>query len=126
MKTLDQIKDYPGGASCNMIDGRDKARLLDFLALEDWGKWGYALKDGAEHTPEPFTEENVKRHLAVDLAFAFQKCNDERGISTGLMFEVIKMWMWVLDDELSEGTEYSGYGRSFYNSVAEKYNLPKG
>lgn len=129
MKTIEQILDYQGGKGCNAIDGRDKSRLASFLTFDQLKRIGVETKDGVtaeewNKDVEPFTEENVKKYLATDLAFAFEKALNKRGISSGLMFEVIKMWMWVLDDGLADFDEYPMYGLPLYKRVAEKYGLP--
>lgn len=124
MKTLEQIKSFKGGENCNMIDRRDRARLAYFLPAEDWKSIGVELREGAVATaPEPFTEENVKQHLANDLAFAFEKALDKRGISASLMLDVVKMWLWVLDDPLADDEEYAQYGLPVLKKVAVKYGL---
>lgn len=125
MKTLEQIFNYKGGDNCNVIDGRDKSRLLDFVPVSDWAKLGFAPKENATLVaPLPFTEENVKAALARDLDFAFDKALGQRGISASLMWDVIKMWMWVLDDELQNCNHYCEYGLPLFAAVARKYQLP--
>lgn len=62
--------------------------------------------------------------LETDIAFAFEKALDKRGISSSLMYEVIKMWLWVLDDDLQHFDEYSMYGFPLFKSVALKYGFP--
>ena len=124
MKTLEQILNYNAGENCNFLDGRDKTRLAAFVRVEDFGRLGLTLNDGATHTPIDFTRENVLEKLKNDLDFAFSKALGQRGISSSLMHDVIKMWMWVLDDELSDYEEYAQYGLPLYKRVAVKYNLP--
>lgn len=63
--------------------------------------------------------------LASDLEFAFEKALGQRGISASVMNDVIKMWMWVLDDEeLANCEEYAQYGLPLLKKVAVKYGLP--
>ena len=125
MKTLEQIKTFEGGENCKFIDGRDRTRLACFLPIEDWNAIGVELREGAVATaPEPLTEENVIRHLAEDLAFAFEKALNKRGISASLMLDVVKMWLWVLDDELANDDEYAQYGLPILKKAAVKYGLP--
>lgn len=127
MKTLEEILNYKGGGSCNFLDGRDCIRLSCFLTVEQWSRIGLEPKEGADvsdHQPEPFTEENVRKHLACDLDFAFEKALDQRGISASLMYDVVKMWLWVLDDPLADWQEYAQYGLPLLKQVAVKYGLP--
>jgi hypothetical protein len=124
MKTLEEIKNYKGGGNCNFIDSRDRSRLLRFFPVEDWKALGFDPKEGATHVVEEYTEEIVLELLKGDLDFAFEKALDKRGISSSLMYDVIKMWMWVLDDPLQDFDNYPMYGLPLYKTVAEKYNLP--
>lgn len=131
MKTTTQVLDAIKSAQTNtraankMIDSRDHSRLTEFYPVSDWGVLGFRPKDGSDVTePKPMTEEVVRERLAEDLAFAFEKAIDKRGISSELMFEVVNMWLWILDDPLHNVTEYDDYGYSHYCDVARKYGLP--
>ncbi len=122
MKTKEQILDaIKKGKNSQCLDGRDFSRLVYFFHEEDIKFLGFELKKGVEHKPETLNEENVKSKLKQDLKFAFEKALNCRGISSGLMFEVIKMWMWVLDDELADFDHYAMYGLPLYKKVALKY-----
>lgn len=128
MKTLEEILNYKGGENCNFLDGRDRSRLCCFFPPSDWPKLGFEVKKDAnlnELEVIPYTKENVIKKLETDLAFAFDKALGQRGISSSLMFDVIKMWMWVLDDELANfpDYDYAQYGLPLYKKVAVKYNL---
>lgn len=128
MKTKEEILNYKGGENCNFVDGRDKRRLTQFFDVSDWEKLGFKPAEGfdaSKHVVEDLTEQNVLKHLAKDLNFAFEKALNRRDISSSLMFDVIKMWMWVLDDEeLMDFNSYAMYGLPLYKAVAIKYNLP--
>ena len=73
--------------------------------------------------PKEYTEENILQELKSDVAFGFDKALDNRGISSSLMYEVVKMWMWVLDDELMDFDNYSMYGLPLFKAVALKYGF---
>jgi hypothetical protein len=127
MKTLEQIKSYKSGANCVMLDSRDSGRLLQFFKPSEWSAMGFKPSDGTtdeNYSVTEFTKENVLQSMARDLAFSFQKALSQRGISSSLMFEVMKMWMWVLDDELADFTGYPMYGLPLYKAIALKYSLP--
>lgn len=127
MKTLEQIKSYKSGSNCVMIDSRDTGRLLRFFKPSEWEVMGFKPADGVtdeNYSITPYTKEKVMEMIATDLAFSFEKALNQRGISSSLMFEVMKMWMWVLDDELADFTDYAMYGLPLYKAIALKYNLP--
>jgi hypothetical protein len=126
MKTIEQILTFEGGKGCSMIDGRDRTSLSVFLMPDQFERIGLKLAPGeeaADHKPKPFTEENVKAKLKGDLAFAFEKALGKRGITAGLMNEVIKMWLWVLDDPLANFNAYAEYGLPLLKLVAVKYGF---
>ena len=109
------------------FDGRDLTRLAGFFTVEEWALLGLQIKEGADvskHVPLEWTRDNIIKQLTLDLEFAFEKALNKRGLSSGLMYEVILMWMWVLDDELQNFEEYAQYGLPLFKAVAVKYNLP--
>ncbi len=111
--------------SCGMFDCRDYSRIADYFPVSDWDVFGFSLKEGATHKPKRYTEKNILKHMASSLDFAFEKATGQRGISSSLMWDVMKMWAWILeDDELTKFTNYDPYGIPFYKAFAEKYNLP--
>ena len=98
MRTLDEIL---SNYKSNCVDGRDTYRLWKFIPwdvaknypdfLENI-KEEYRNEDKwmAEVYEMPYTRENILEQLRSDVAFGFQKALDRRGISAGLMFEVVR------------------------------------
>lgn len=128
MKTKKQILDaVKNGKKTQAIDERDFSRLVDFFPIKDWEIFGFEVKAECDKNkippPEKLTKKNVLSHLKSDLEFAFEKALNKRGISSSCMYEVIKMWLWVLDDELADFDNYAMYGLPLYKAVALKYNL---
>ena len=120
MKTLDQV------LSCyksETLDGRDLRRLCDFLTEEQAKEIGFEVKDGHVHQPIPFTRENILKQLEKDVAFGFEKALDRRGISAGLMFQVVKMWNWILEEGLEYSDYYPMYGLPLFKATAVKYGF---
>ncbi len=125
MKTLDYILEaVSNGKKSNCLGGRGFSRLVEFIPAEYLTKFGFKEREGKTHTATPLTQEIVLERLKGDLDFAFEKALNKRGLSSGMMFEVIKMWMWVLDDPLAEFEDYAMYGLPLFKAVALKYNLP--
>lgn len=123
MKTKEQILDtIKNGKVSECIDGRDFSRLGLYFKVKDWEYLGLSLKDGATPpTPKELTKENILKSLESDLTFGFEKALNCRGISSSLMYEVIKMWLWVLDDPLQNFDNYPMYGLPLFKAVAIKY-----
>ena len=125
MKTKEQIVEaITIGKKSACIDGRDYSRLVDFFPVENWDKFGFGLVDGQE-PPHPLelTEKVILRKLKSDVAFGFVKALDKRGISSCLMYEVTKMWLWILDDPLQHFDDYPMYGLPLFKAVAIKYGF---
>lgn len=123
MKTIEEILKYESEA----LDGRDIGRLGSFMTLEQLEVVGLKPSTPEAWVPEEFTRENVIKHLARDLEFAFEKALNKRGLSAGMMFSVIKMWMWVLDEHEDlvnwSDDNYAMYGLPLFKAVALRYGL---
>lgn len=125
MKTLEQVF---ANYKSQTLDGRDVSRLAQFVPEADLSKIGVELKDESKGTwkPEEFTKENVIKQLKGDVAFAFEKALNKRGISAGMMFEVVHMWNWILEDGLEDWDEdagYAQYGLPLFKATALKYSF---
>lgn len=125
MKTLEQIAvNYEDWT----IDGRQSARLVQFLRFDQLSKFGLQPKDGIteeefNNDVKPFTRENILEQLKKDVAFGFEKALDKRGISSGLMFECVKFWNNILEEGLENWSDddYEMYGLPLFKATAVKY-----
>lgn len=125
MLTKEQIlESVKSGKKSECLDGRDFGRLTTFFPISDWETLGFKPKDDkVEHAPKKWTEKNILAQLKEDLGFAFEKALGRRGISSSFMYKVIKMWMWVLEDDLQHHLSYAMYGLPLYKAVAVKYGF---
>lgn len=129
MKTKeDVLKAIKSKEITSTLDGRDFYRLIDWFGPDYLELFELRLADGATwDTPiKPWTEEAFKEQLRDDLAFAFEKALDQRGISAGLMRDVVKLWLWVLDVELDEADDgdYAQYGLPLLKATAVHFGFP--
>ena len=126
MKTLQEVMER--GSNC--MDGRDFARLGEFMTLEQLNSVGLTLMEEhqANWTPKVWERDSILEQLKRDLDFAFEKALDKRGISASLMAEVVAMWVFALDDEgirdFDFESNYAQYGLPGMKAVALHYNLP--
>lgn len=122
MKSLQQIKEQ---YKSKTIDGRDLNRLAQFIPEDQLADFGLELKEEAKGTWKhvELTKENVLIQLKEDVAFGFQKALDQRGISAGLMAEVVQMWNWVLEEGLEDYDNYPMYGLPIFKATAVKYGF---
>ncbi|OMF38800.1 hypothetical protein BK133_00940 [Paenibacillus sp. FSL H8-0548] len=120
MKTLEQVyRDYKS----ETFDGRDLTRLMNFVPEFDLHKLGVELKDEykGKHGHIPFTRENVLEQLEKDVQFGYGKARGMRGISSELMYNVVQMWNWILEEGLEDFDEYGSYGMPLFGETAKKY-----
>jgi hypothetical protein len=122
MKTLEQVKT---GHKSQTLDGRDISRLFQFIPEDQLLDFGLSIKDEYKgtHEPIPFTRENILVQLAKDVDFGFKKALDQRGISAGMMYEVVKMWNWILEEGLEDFDSYAMYGLPLFKATALKYGF---
>jgi len=121
MKTLEQIKSYKS----ETIDGRDLHRLAQFLPESMLKDFGIELKPEfvGKHSHKDFTKENILEQLKQDVEFGFKKALNKRGISSGLMYEVVSMWNWILEEGLEDFDDYAQYGLPLFKATALKYSF---
>jgi hypothetical protein len=124
MKTRKQVAAAYGSKT---IDGRDTSRLADFWPEEELSDLGFEVKEEAKGTyvAKEWTRENILEELKADVAFGFEKALDQRGISSGLMFSVVQMWNWILEEGLETFSEddYAQYGLPLFKATAVKYGF---
>ncbi len=122
MKTLETIKQH---YKSETIDGRDLLRLAQFIPENELSDFGLSVKEGNEgkHEHIPLTRENVLKQLKKDVAFGFEKALSQRGISSSLMWDVVSMWNWILEEGLEDFDDYAYYGLPLFKATAVKYGF---
>ena len=126
MKTLEFIAEH---YKSECIDSRDINRLLQFVPFNMVEKFGIKLKDEWNNeekwnaTIKPFTRENILVQLQRDVEFGFEKALGKRGISSSLMYNVVKMWNWILEEGLEDFDNYPMYGLPLFKATALKYGF---
>ena len=124
MKTLHQVKEM---YKSDTLDGRDLYRLAKFIPEEELKDFGLTLKEECRgnHKNIEFTKENILKQLEKDVKFGFEKALNQRGISASLMFEVVMMWNWILEEGLENFNKnnYAQYGLPLFKVTAIKYGF---
>ena len=122
MKTLQQVKE---NYKSETIDGRDLKRLSQFIPEAELKDFGFEIKEEYIGTYKhiEFTKENILIQLEKDVAFGFEKALNRRGISASLMYEVVKMWNWILEEGLENFDDYPMYGLPLFKATALKYGF---
>ena len=124
MKTIEEIIENYSEYEV-FLDDRFGKRLCDFLTVEQAKMIGFEFKEEYKdkHVPKEWSEENILAQLKEDLEFGWEKCVDERGISSELMSEVVRSWCRVLENGLAD-IPYGWYGDNVFKTVAKRYNVP--
>ena len=125
MKTLQQIKE---NYKSETLDGRDLHRLFQFIPEDQLSDFGLSLKEEAvgTHNAIELTKENILKQLEKDVNFGFEKALNKRGLSAGIMFSVVMMWNWILEEGLEdfdEDNNYAQYGLPLFKATAVKYGF---
>ncbi len=128
MLTQEQVLSaIKAGRESQCLDERDYFRLSSFFPLDQWVHFGASLKGGFDPpVPRDWTEDLVKDQLHADVLFGIEKAEDERGISSDMMYHVVKMWLWLLEDDLQHHSDYHSYGLPFFKEVKAKYSGDSG
>lgn len=109
------------------LDDRFGIRFIDFLTCEQAKQIGFEIKKEyiEEHDTnvKEWTKENILNQLKEDVEFGWEKACNERGISSSLMFEVVRTWNRILEEGLEDWDEnnYGPYGKPLFIATAEKY-----
>lgn len=125
MKTLDYVIEHHDEIEQDkFFDTRWTTRLLEFLPAEYIEKYGYTYggDDINKRKVKEWTEENVLTQLKEDVEFAIEKATNHRGISSGLMNDVLRSWCIVLENGL-EDTDYGFYGDALIKKIDKYYNF---
>ena len=124
MKTLQQVKEL---YKSETLDGRDLNRLAQFIPESELKDFGLELKNEyiGTHKHIEFTKENILLQLKEDVEFGFEKALNKRGLSSAMMFEVVQMWNWILEEGLEDWSDdnYAMYGLPLFKATAVKYGF---
>lgn len=114
MKTINEILDNYEDYRTELED-RFGRRFCKFLTLEQIDKIGF-LTINTNHQPKEWTLNNVLEQLKEDAEFGLEKAEDERGISSSLMYEVCKSWCKIIGKE-DLILEYDSYGIETFENI---------
>ena len=126
MRTAEQIIEYYEKMKNEDFLGVIASDLFIHLQFEDVKPYlnEIATKESWEYI-EP-TEKYLKSAIISYLPFAFQKANNQRGISASRSIQHFQTWLWLLEDQelfdfVSDSYNYEPYGLPMLNKIQEKY-----
>jgi len=79
--------------------------------------------EGHQDKATPLTRENIIAQMQDYIDFAFEKAENQRGISAERSIWKFKQWLWVLEDDSIPTDNYCDYGIEILKCITEKYKL---
>lgn len=121
MKTIEDLAKF----SFEAMDNRDLYRLAQYIPEDKLSDFGLELKEDLKgtHKHKELTKENILEELKGDVAFGFEKALNKRGLSSLAMYSVVRMWNFILDEDLEEFDNYNYYGLPLFKATALKYGF---
>lgn len=97
-------------------------RLRQFLTVEQAKSIDWEVSKQYHNTIE-FTKQNVLKQLESDVSFGFKIALEKNTLFSKLMFDVVKEWLFILEDPLKDFNKYDKYGLLLFKAVAIKYGF---
>ena len=86
-----------------------KKYLKDTCTADDWGE------------PSPRDRDSILEKMLEYMPFAWEKANDERGISASRTMSHYNSWIWLAGDDLGDLTQYRNYGKDNLRKICDYY-----
>lgn len=103
--------------------GFETSDLIVVLSLEHVKPF---LKDPSKNKDwkaDPRDRESIIKKIKDYMPFAWEKANDERGLSAGRSMAHFNSWVWLAGDDLGDLNEYKFYGKDNLVRICELYGL---
>jgi hypothetical protein len=69
----------------------------------------------------PRDRESLLAEMLDYMPFAWEKANEERGISASRSMDHYSVWVWLAGDDLGDLTNYDDYGRYNLRCICKHY-----
>ena len=137
MKSAEKIKGKINAGFANDVFGiafNDLVEALPFADAKGYLKDEFLMKDSAEAEWESSrikTDDDVKARMLDYLPFAWEKAEDQRGLSADRSIRHFAAWAWLIDNEFYEKIEdmynnnYFPYGEPILAYISEKLGFEK-
>ena len=137
MKSAEKIKGKINAGFANDVFGiafNDLIEALPFADAKEYLKDEFLMKDSAEAEWESSrikTDDDVKARMLAYLPFAWEKAEDQRGLSADRSIRHFAAWAWLIDNEFYEKIEdmynnsYFPYGEPILAYISEKLGFEK-
>lgn len=107
------------------LDGSDIRRIIQFTPDNMLFRFGLDTKDVSQGNREvlEFTRENILNNLEKDVSFGFKVALEQDGFNSSLMYSVVKMWNWILEEGLEDFDSFTHYGLPLFRETALEYGF---
>ncbi len=101
--------------------GTQTSDLLVRLPFEKAAPYLKPEVTASEWKQEPRDRDALIAEMLDYMPFAWNKANDERGISAGRSMDHYAAWTWLVGDDLGDLRKYSYYGKDNLCRICEHY-----
>lgn len=123
MRSQQEIEQHFSDVADHDWLGTKRSDLISYMSFEAAKLY---LKEGVtpdEWTPRPVDKEAILAEMLEYMDFAWDKANNNRGLSAGRSLEHMQVWLWMLGEETAarEIDDYSHYGKPQLRAICQKY-----
>lgn len=98
---------------------------LDFEHAKEFLKEGATAEEWAACCDLDQTREEMVDEMAKYMKLAWDKANNERGLSANRSVQKMEAWCWLLGvDHEIDWDDYEPYGKPILRRVCQKFDLP--
>ena len=114
------------------VEELDKKKILflgddeigDLVGCLSFDKAKQFLGSNADETmwkTRPRDRDSILERMLDYMSFAWEKANDERGLSAIRSMEHYQAWIWLIGDDMGDLCEYDDYGKNNLIKICKKY-----
>jgi len=122
IERINEVDDFFG------FEQRDLIQFLDFEHAQEFFKEEFV--EQVKQGKEKWETTDAKKTILEYLPFAYQKAEDERGLSAGRSMKHFRAWIWFDDPEFFEKVlplidNYTDYGIPALDAISEHYGFKR-
>lgn len=130
MKTQEQLIERYRVLAEDDFFGAKRGDLATYMTAESLAAAGEPVREDQAHlVGKTLTRDAVLTEMRNYMTFAWDKANNERGLSAGRSINHFEAWLWLLGDEealafAEDDDNYPEYGRPILRFICERFGFP--